>query len=75
MYFLLLHILYPDNQVWNNNLTKYEVDITPLNSFKKALDKINFSSYCRGRAFDVKNLGTVSPRAVFVFLEITCIVS
>ena len=39
--------------VWNNKLTENEVNITSLNSFKKAIDKINFSSYCRGRAFDV----------------------
>ena len=62
-------------EVWNNTLTESEVSITSLSSFKKAIDKINFSSYCRGHAFDVKNLGTVSPRAVFVFRAITCIVS
>ena len=39
--------------VWNNKLTENEVNITSLNSFKKAIDKINFSSYCRGRAFVV----------------------
>ena len=36
-----------------NKLTEKEVDIPSLNSFKKVIGKINFSSYCRGHAFDV----------------------
>ena len=39
--------------VWNNKLTENEVNITSPNIFKKAIDKINFISYCRGCAFDV----------------------
>ena len=39
--------------VWNIKITVNEVSITSLNSFKKAIDKISFRSYCRGRGFDV----------------------
>ena len=39
--------------VRNNKLTENEVSFTSLKSFKKAIDKIDFTSYCRGRAFDV----------------------
>ena len=34
--------------VWNNKLREKEVNITSLNSFKKAIDMIDLSSYCRG---------------------------
>ena len=37
--------------IWNNKFTENEDCITTLNSFKKAIDKIDFSNYCRGRAF------------------------
>ena len=36
----------------NNKLTENDVRNTSLNGFKKAIDKINFISHCRGRAFD-----------------------
>ena len=39
--------------VWNNKLTENELRITSLNSFKKAIVKIDFRSYCRRLAFDV----------------------
>ena len=41
--------------------------IRSLDSFKKAIDKINFSDFCGGRAFDIQNLGTVSTRIRFCF--------
>ena len=39
------------SDIWKNKLTENEVCITSLNSFKKAIHKIDFSSYCRRRAF------------------------